>query len=80
MRTNVRPAAGSFEFYNDLTTARAWLSFAAKHAGKIHVTAPLSFGVNIIFIRAAALFDGKVHNGAQLGIEFSKLFRRDRAY
>ena len=80
VRTNVRSTAGGFELDDGRAAARAGFAFTPEYTGKTEIAAAFSLGVDIVFVGAAALFDGRIHDTAQLVVQLVEFFWRDRMY
>lgn len=61
-RADVGAAAGDAEFLDGCATARTGLSFAAKDARKREVATTFAFGIDVVFVGAAALLQRQIED------------------
>lgn len=54
--------AGDTDFFDGCAAARAGLAVEAKDICELQVTSLFAFGVDVIFVGAAAFFDGELEN------------------
>lgn len=58
MRADVCAATGDADFFDGGTAAWAGLAFTAEDAGKAEITPPFAFGIDVVFVGAAAFVEG----------------------
>ncbi len=65
---NMSAPAGDADFFDGGAAAWARLSYFTKNLGEGQITPPLTLGIDVIAVGAAALFDAHTQNVAQVVI------------